>query len=86
MDTDSLYFALSASKLKEVVKPALQVELENCTKIGSHETPLATELLASSNSSLKGTGQQLFAVSATSLMVGRKVNAQARECRLGSTV
>jgi len=32
MDTDSLYFALSASTLEEVVKPELQVEFENCKK------------------------------------------------------
>jgi len=32
MDTDSLYFALSANKLEEVVKPELQTEFENCKK------------------------------------------------------
>ena len=29
MDTDSLYFALSANKLEEVVKSELQTEFEN---------------------------------------------------------
>ena len=57
MDTDSLYFALSANKLEEVVKSELQIEFENNKKTGWHGTNLATELLASSNSSLKGTGQ-----------------------------
>ena len=32
MDTDSLYFALSANKLEDVVKPDLQTEFENCKK------------------------------------------------------
>jgi len=57
MDTDSLYFALSAKKLEEVVKSELQIEFENNKKTGWHGTNLAAELLASSNSSLKGTGQ-----------------------------
>ena len=30
MDTDSLYFALSANTLEEVVKPELQIEFKNC--------------------------------------------------------
>ena len=29
MDTDSLYFALSADKLEDVIKPNLKVEYEN---------------------------------------------------------
>ena len=50
MDTDCLYFALSANKLEEVVKPELQNEFENCKKkTGLHGIPLATEPLASSN-------------------------------------
>jgi len=32
MDTDSLYFALSANKLEEVVKSELQTEFENSKK------------------------------------------------------
>jgi len=32
MDTDSMYFALSANKLKEVVKSELQTEFENSKK------------------------------------------------------
>ena len=32
MDTDSLYFALSANKLEEVVKSELQTEFENRKK------------------------------------------------------
>jgi len=32
MDTDSLYFALSANKLQEVVKSELQTEFENSKK------------------------------------------------------
>jgi len=32
MDTDSLYFALSANKLDDVVKPELAAEFNNCKK------------------------------------------------------
>ena len=32
MDTDSLYFALSANKLDDVVKPELAAEFDNCKK------------------------------------------------------
>ena len=45
MDTDSLYFALSAGKLDEVVRPELQSEFDNCKKdwlawdIWSNRTP-----------------------------------------------
>jgi len=30
MDTDSLYFALSANKLEDVVKPELRAQFDNC--------------------------------------------------------
>ena len=57
MDTDSLHFALSANKLEEVVKSELQ-SLKTVKRTGWHGTHLAAdEPLASSNSSLKGTGQ-----------------------------
>jgi len=32
MDTDSLYFALSDSKLEDVVRPELKAEFDNCKK------------------------------------------------------
>jgi len=57
MDTDSLYFALSANKLEEVENSELQTEFENRKRTGWYGTHLAAEPLASSNSSLKGTGQ-----------------------------
>jgi len=58
MDTDSLYFALSANRLEEAVKPELRAEFDNCKKkTGLPGTHLAIEPRASSSSSLKGTGQ-----------------------------
>ena len=42
MDTDSLYFALSASKLQDVVKPELTAEFDNCKKDWLFGTPGAT--------------------------------------------
>jgi len=42
MDTDSLYFALSANKLDDVVKPELTAEFDNCKTTGWLGTPGAT--------------------------------------------
>jgi len=49
MDTDNLYFALSARKLEDVVKPELRDEFDNCKKEW-----LATAPQACSSSSLMG--------------------------------
>jgi len=35
MDTDSLYFALSANKIDDVVKPELTAEFDNCNELSS---------------------------------------------------
>jgi len=57
MDTYSLYFALSASNLEEVVKSELQTEFENSKKDWFAWDQFSSRTPASSNSSFKGTGQ-----------------------------
>ena len=81
MDTDSLYFALSDSKLEDAVRPELKVEFDNCKKdwlawnTFSNRTPGLFKI--------EFEGHR--AISATSLMVRQKVNTRARECRHGTT-
>jgi len=77
MDTDSLYFALSARKLEDVVKPELRDEFDNCKKewlardTWSNRTPGLFKL--------EFDGHR-YVVNVISSMGTQKANTQARVC------
>ena len=86
MDTDSLYFALSASNLEEVVRPELKVEFDACKKdwlawnTFSNRTPGLFKLEFEGHRAIALCSKCYFVDGDT------KTSTQARECRHGTTV